>query len=100
MANTQPREKRIAQKGYGYYETTIYPYGGDFKRFTEDTVVEIIGPAGKYPKRELSTSSQIDEQSARIPIFSYTAHVNWYTNGRARTHDSRPYPMPKSPRWH
>lgn len=35
------------QKGWGYWDLTRYPYGGDFKRLTENTQAEIIGPGAK-----------------------------------------------------
>jgi hypothetical protein len=38
--------------GYGYWDTTHYPYGGKFARAKEDTQVKLIKPAGKYPTRE------------------------------------------------
>ena len=41
------------KKGYGYWETTHYPYGGCFRRATTDLkIVEVYGPAGKIPLRE------------------------------------------------
>jgi hypothetical protein len=38
--------------GYGYWDTTHYPYGGKFARAKEDTQVKLIKPAGKYPAHE------------------------------------------------
>ena len=40
-------------KGWGYWDTTHFPYGGAFRR-SDGTVevVEIIGPAGHFPNRE------------------------------------------------
>lgn len=31
-----------AKKGWGYWDVTHYPYGGCFRRFTEDTPVRVI----------------------------------------------------------
>ena len=39
----QAAKMAIAQSGYGYWDVSRYPYGGDFRRLTEDTQVEIIG---------------------------------------------------------
>lgn len=44
--------KATLQEGWGYWDTTSYPYGGSFRRATADVEVEVIGPAGKYPTRE------------------------------------------------
>lgn len=38
--------------GWGYWDTTYYPYGGCFRRASEDTQVVVIEKAGKYPERE------------------------------------------------
>lgn len=35
--------KRTARKGWGFWDLTRYPHGGDFHRFTEDTVIEVLG---------------------------------------------------------
>ena len=33
------------KKGYGYWDLTKYPYGGDFKRFESNTIaIETDGP--------------------------------------------------------
>ena len=42
----------ILKKGWGYWDITHYPYGGCFKRATENTIVSIVGKAGKYPEQE------------------------------------------------
>lgn len=43
----------ILKKGFGYWDITRYPYGGDFRRAVENTPVEIIpGKVGRYPARE------------------------------------------------
>lgn len=42
----------VVQKGYGYWDVTQYPYGGCFRRATAPFAVTMVGPGGKYPKRE------------------------------------------------
>jgi hypothetical protein len=50
---SQPTEARATLlSGWGYWDTTNYPYGGCFRRATEDTVVTVLGPGGKFPTRE------------------------------------------------
>lgn len=45
--------KATLLKGWGYWDVTSLPYGGNFRRSTQDTEVEIIeGGAVQYPKRE------------------------------------------------
>ena len=40
-------------QGWGYWDVSFHPYGGDFKRATADIEVEIIeNGAVKYPQRE------------------------------------------------
>ena len=40
------------KKGYGYWDLTKYPYGGDFKRFADNTTGEEI-------KGTVNTGSEI-----------------------------------------
>jgi hypothetical protein len=39
-------------QGWGYWDTTHYPYGGCFRRAEADTTVTVGKPAGKFPARE------------------------------------------------
>lgn len=36
------------KKGYGYYDVTKFPYGGDFRRFTGDETGQIVAGPVKY----------------------------------------------------
>jgi hypothetical protein len=36
-------------KGYGYWDVTKYPYGGDFKRFVDNESGKVIAGTVKYP---------------------------------------------------
>lgn len=42
MNTDSPKNLRIAESGWGYWDVTNYPRGGDFRRLTEDTPVELI----------------------------------------------------------
>lgn len=44
--------KATLLQGWGYWDTTNYPYGGCFRRCVADTTVSVGKPAGKYPTRE------------------------------------------------
>jgi hypothetical protein len=46
------KDIRTMLAGWGYWDVTGYPYGGNFKRLEADTEVCVLGPAGKYPTRE------------------------------------------------
>lgn len=40
-------------KGWGFWDVTHYPYGGNFDRAQDNlAIVENLGPAGRYPKLE------------------------------------------------
>jgi len=41
----------IIKKGYGYWDTTHYPYGGCFHRAKEDTSIQVGKPSGKFPSQ-------------------------------------------------
>jgi len=41
--NTFPVRVAVALKGFGYWDTTNYPYGGKFARLADDTVVTVTG---------------------------------------------------------
>ncbi len=45
--------KYILQKGWGYWDVTRYPYGGDFKRAKEEMPVEIIGEGTKPDEKKI-----------------------------------------------
>ncbi len=45
--------KHVVKQGWGFWDVTHYPYGGSFRRATQDLeVTENLGPAGRYPQRE------------------------------------------------
>jgi hypothetical protein len=44
--------KATLLQGWGYWDTTSYPYGGSFRRAPADTAVVIVRPAGKHPAEE------------------------------------------------
>jgi len=48
VSKIEPREATL-KAGYGYWDVTVYPYGGCFKRAAADTQVTVIDePGGKY----------------------------------------------------
>jgi len=42
----------IVKQGWGYWDVTVYPYGGDFRRATSAFGVTLEGPGGKYPQKQ------------------------------------------------
>jgi hypothetical protein len=44
--------KATLLQGWGYWDTTNYPYGGCFRRVEADTPVTVLGPGGKRPAQE------------------------------------------------
>lgn len=45
-------ETHVIKQGYGYWDVTSFPYGGDFHRATSAFGVTMVGPGGKYPQRQ------------------------------------------------
>ena len=44
--------KAVLLSGWGYWDTTHYPYGGCFRRAAADETVTVLGPGGKRPAQE------------------------------------------------
>jgi len=43
----------ILKSGWGYYDVTDYPFGGCFRRASQDTCVEVIGDAHRPDQQRI-----------------------------------------------
>ena len=64
--------KRTIKAGWGYWDVTSYPYGGDFHRTSEDTEVIVLGPGGKYPEME----SKVRFANGRLGVVTNAAFAS------------------------
>lgn len=57
----------IARRGWGYWDTTNYPYGGNFKRLSEDTLVTARRPI------EHKAETEVQFEDGRIGVIQNRA---------------------------
>lgn len=73
MRSETVESKAVLLSGWGYWDTTNYPYGGCFRRAGEDTPVTVLGPGGKFPTRE----RKIRFADGRVGVAEMRAMRSW-----------------------
>ena len=58
------------KKGFGYWDVTQYPYGGDFGRLKKDTTATVVDGMVKYPNREVRATINKNGKKRTIVIDS------------------------------